>query len=122
MTGHRWPRRGEIWHGFIAGQPNDPHQPRPLLVISEDIRNEITDDVIVVPIFSRGGIGWRDDPTRVPIARGVGGLDHDSVIFCEEIFTVTREDLANAPLRGSVPPEILAAVVEGVRRAITPLD
>ncbi len=118
----RWPRRGEIWKGLIAGQPYDPHQPRPLLVISEDIRNEITDDVIVVPIFSSGGIGWMEDPTRVPIRGGMGGLEHDSVIFCEEVFTIIHEDLANAPLGGLVASEILDEVVRGILRAITPLD
>lgn len=122
MSQRRWPRRGEIWLGYIAGQPNDPHQPRPLLVISEDIRNELTDDLIVVPIFSRGGIGWEEDPTRVAIAGGLGGLPHDSVIFCEELFTITHEDLGNQPLGGLVPAALLDAVVLGILRAITPLD
>ena len=46
------PRQGELWTAYTPGQPDDPHQPRPVLVISEDVRNRLRDDVIVVPAFS----------------------------------------------------------------------
>src|SRR2546423_14896326 len=73
-------RRGEIWYVFTPGQPDDPHQPRPGLVISENVRNRRTDDLIVVPIFSAG----RPGPTRLAIPAGVGGLPrHNKPYFAE---------------------------------------
>jgi len=108
------PRRGEVWLASTPGQPDDPHQPRPALIVSEDVRNRMTDDVIIVPLFSRGRFG----PTRVALAAGAGGLPHDSIAFCEEITTVDRDFLASGPLGGRIEPSAMEAVVRGVRRAL----
>ncbi len=85
-----------------------------MLVISEEIRNRSRRSAIFVPAFSRGRLG----PTRVPLEQGVGGIDHDSVLFCEEITTLDYEFLADGPLGESVPAAVLARVVRAVRRAI----
>ncbi len=108
------PRRGDIWYAYTPGQPDDPHQPRPALVISENIRNRRTDDVIVVPIFS----GGRLSPTRVSIASGIGGLAHNSMIFCEELATIDRDFLRDGPLGAPVPPAILERVVAAILIAV----
>ncbi len=108
------PRRAEIWNVYTAGQPGDPHQPRPALVISADERNAAEDDVIVVPIFTRGTIG----PTRIPMRGGVGGLDHDSVLFCEEITTLEMDLFSEGPLGDPVPEALLRRAVRAVRIAI----
>lgn len=108
------PLRGEIWDVYTPGQPTDPHQPRPALVVSVDERNQVEDDVLVVPIFTRGEPG----PTHVPIRGGTGGLDHDSVIFCEEITTLDLEFLAAGPLGDPVPESLLRQVVRAVRIAV----
>ncbi|MBI2863491.1 MAG: type II toxin-antitoxin system PemK/MazF family toxin [Chloroflexi bacterium] len=108
------PFRGEIWYVYMPGQPTDPHQPRPAVVISADERNQSEDDVIVVPIFTRGELG----PTRVPIGEGIGGLRHDSVIFCEEITTLSIEFLDQGPLGDRVPESLLRRVLRAVRIAI----
>lgn len=108
------PSRGEIWSVFTPGQPEDPHQPRPALIVSNDVRNRTEDDVLVVPIFSLGRIG----PTHVPVRVGVGGLDHDSVLFCEEITTLDMDFLGEGPLGDRVPDALLRRVVRGVRIAI----
>jgi mRNA-degrading endonuclease toxin of MazEF toxin-antitoxin module len=52
-----------------------------------DQRNAVEDDELVVPVFSRSAAG----PTHIPIPAGVGGLDHDSVLFAEEITTLDLE-------------------------------
>jgi mRNA-degrading endonuclease toxin of MazEF toxin-antitoxin module len=108
------PLRGEIWNVCTPGQPTDPHQPRPALVISADERNQVEDDVIVVPIFTRGAVG----PTHVSIRGGVGGLDHDSVVFAEELTTLDLEFLEEGPLGAPVPESLLRRVVRAVRIAI----
>jgi mRNA-degrading endonuclease toxin of MazEF toxin-antitoxin module len=99
---------------YTAGQPDDPHQPRPALVISEDRRNSLHDDLIVVPIFSAGRLG----PTRVPVPARAGGLSGAGVLFCEEITTIDRDFLHGGPLGPRISRGTLQAVVRAVRRAI----
>lgn len=108
------PMRGEIWRVYTPGQPTDPHQPRPALVVSVDARNQREDDVVVVPIFTRGELG----PTRVPIRGGVGGLEHDSVLFCEEITTLDMDYLEEGPLGEPVPKSLMHRVIRGIRIAL----
>ena len=74
----------------------------------------MSDDVVVVPIFSSRRLG----PTRVPIAKGVGGLDHDSLLFCEEITTVIRDFLERGPFGPAAPEALLVRVIRAVRRAL----
>lgn len=109
----RVPRRGELWYAYTPGR-DDPHQPRPVLIVSENRRNAALDHAIVVPLFSWGNAG----PTRVPLRRGVGGLPHDSVLFCEEITTLDYRALEGGPLGEPVPQALLDLVVVSVRRAI----
>ena len=96
------------------GQPDDRHQPRPGIVVSEDVRNRLTDDLIVVPLYSAGKVG----PTRVPLARGTGGFPRASVAYCEEVTTVDRDFLARGPLGRRLSPAQLADVIRGIRRAL----
>lgn len=109
-----FPGQGEIWFTYVPGQPKDPHQPRPGLIVSENQRNRITDDCIVIPIFSSGQPGT----TRVSLPRRVGGIPHDSVLFCEEITTIDQVFLDHGPLGEPVPDHILALVIRAVRRAL----
>jgi len=69
---------------------------------------------MVIPIFSSGRLG----PTRIPLARGVGGISHDSVLFCEELATVDAYFIREGPLGRPVPGALLQQVVVAVRRAI----
>ncbi|GAC1458156.1 MAG: hypothetical protein NVSMB8_06520 [Candidatus Limnocylindrales bacterium] len=108
------PRRGEIWTVLVPGQPDDPHQPRPALVVSEDVRNALTDDLIVVPLFSRGTSG----PTRVTLPAGGGGVARAGVLFCEELTTIDRDFLRRGPLGPVVEEQILEQVCRAIRRAV----
>src|SRR5205807_3223615 len=108
------PRRGEIWYVYTPGQPDDPHQPRPALVVSENVRNTMRDDLIVVPMFSRGLAG----PTRVAIAAGTGSVPVDSIVFCEEITTIDRDFLARGPIGPPLDRHRMDEIVRAIRRAI----
>jgi mRNA interferase MazF len=99
---------------YTPGQPDDRHQPRPALVVSENIRNRLRDDVIVVPLFSRGKSG----PTRVTLHARSGGIRGRGVLYCEEITTIDRDFIHRGPLGPLVPRAILEAVSLGVRRAL----
>ena len=98
----------------LPGQPDDPHQPRPALVVSADVRNRIADDVMVVPIFSNGA----DGPTHVRLARGSGGIKKNSVLFCEELTTLDRDFLTRGPWGAPVASDVFGAVLRAVRRAL----
>ncbi len=74
----------------------------------------MTDDVIAIPLFSRGRLG----PTHVGIPGGAGGVMHACVAFCEEVTTVDRDFLASGALGRRIEPVLMAAVVRAVRRAI----
>ena len=73
----------------------------------------MSDDVIVVPIFSRG----RPGPIRVHLPAGRTGLPHDSVLFCEEVTTLDLEFIEGGP-HGQVPSRSLEEVVVAIRRAV----
>jgi hypothetical protein len=70
----------------------------------------------VVPSFSDGTIG----PTRVFLAAGQGGIDHDSILYCDEIVSLDMDFLSfeDGPLGDVVDEGVLEAVVIGVRRAV----
>ena len=78
------------------------------------MRNTIRDDLIVVPMFSRG----RGGPTRVPIAAGTGNVPSDSIVFCEEITTIDRDFLARGPLGPPLDTHRMDEIVRAIRRAI----
>jgi mRNA-degrading endonuclease toxin of MazEF toxin-antitoxin module len=109
------PRRGEIWLARTPDQPLDPHQPRYVLIVSDDDRNAYSDDVLGIPIYSRGR-----GPTRIPIRSGEGGIEHDSVLFCEEITCLDEQLLEEGPLDDPVNDSLLRQVVRAVLLAIDP--
>jgi mRNA-degrading endonuclease toxin of MazEF toxin-antitoxin module len=86
------------------------------LIVSEDGRNELTDDILVVPLFTRG----RRGPTHVFIPEGEGGLPHASVAFCEEVtcIDVAFLDEQTGPMGNLVSQTVLEEVIRGVRRAM----
>jgi mRNA-degrading endonuclease toxin of MazEF toxin-antitoxin module len=111
---HVPPRQGEIWWVYTPGQPQDPHQPRPALVVSSDGRNQIADDCMVVPIFSAG----RPGPTRVQLQAGTGGIERDSILRCEEITSLSHEFFVDGPLGATVSHNVIDRVIRAVRRAM----
>lgn len=114
VAGDRWPRRGEIWSVLTPGRPEDPHQPRPALIVSSDVRNRLLPHAIVIPIYSSGASA----PTRIELPAGSGGLRRDSVLFCEEISTIDRDFFERGPWGAKVTDEVMAAVIRAVRRAL----
>jgi mRNA-degrading endonuclease toxin of MazEF toxin-antitoxin module len=109
-----FPRRGEIWLVDTPHQPDDPHQPRPSLIVSVDARNLRSPTVSIVPIFSAARLG----PTRVPIRAGIGGIIHDSVLACEQLATLNKRFVVDGPLGGIVSLSLLGRVNRAIRRAL----
>src|SRR5437867_2222769 len=99
MPGARQPRRSHIAHGMrierwrhsrpkvkLGGEvwlvefPDDP-KARPALIVSADVRNELANSVLAVPITTN----LRPSPTHVPLPEGQGGLSHNSMARCENV-------------------------------------
>lgn len=62
---------------------------RPVVIVQNDEGNEYSPTTIAVPITSRKK---RYLPTHLVIRRN-GGLRENSVVLCEQIFSVNREEL-----------------------------
>jgi mRNA interferase MazF len=100
-------RRGHLYWA-------DVEKRRPVLVISADARNERANDVLVIPCSTT----LRPAPTHVWLARGEGGVPQESVLKCEQITTLRKQDLDPAPLGAALRPSRMAAVERAVLRAI----
>jgi mRNA interferase MazF len=112
--GTPFPRRGEIWTVELPGQPADPHTPRPVLVVSVDVRNRLAGDVLVVPLSTH----LRPLPTHVLIPAGVGGQRRDSMAKCEQITCLDKQFLVRGPLGSPLSDPLLSEVIRAVRRAV----
>jgi mRNA-degrading endonuclease toxin of MazEF toxin-antitoxin module len=87
---------------------------RPALVVSPDYRNELACDVIFVPCSTT----LRLAPTHVMLGRGEGGVDRPSVLKCEQISTLHRDDVGRAPLGGRLSQKRMGEVERAILRAI----
>jgi mRNA-degrading endonuclease toxin of MazEF toxin-antitoxin module len=94
-----FPRRGEIW---LVDFPDDPKS-RPALVVSTDVRNELANSVLAVPITTN----LRPSPTHVSLPAGQGGLSHPSMARCENVSYLHKSRLSRGPLGGSISPALL---------------
>jgi mRNA-degrading endonuclease toxin of MazEF toxin-antitoxin module len=87
---------------------------RPVLIVSPNVRNELASDVIVVPCSTR----LSEAPTHVRLRRGEGGLASASVLKCEQITTLHKDDVRKAPLGAPLSSARLLEVERGILRAI----
>jgi mRNA-degrading endonuclease toxin of MazEF toxin-antitoxin module len=87
---------------------------RAVLVISPDIRNSLASDVLVIPCSTRLSIA----PTHVRLRKGEGGLSAASVLKCEQITTLHKDDVRREPLGGPLSARRVLEVERCVLRAI----
>jgi mRNA-degrading endonuclease toxin of MazEF toxin-antitoxin module len=87
---------------------------RPVLVLSINARNERAADLIVVPCSTT----LREAPTHVRLSRGEGGVPQTCMLKCEQITTLSKEDLdttaLGSPLGGARLREIELAVMRAI--------
>lgn len=109
------PMRGDIWLVQFSNRPNDPHLPRPALVISTDFRNENASSVLAIPIS--GEERGRFLPTHVFLPKGGGsGLTKDSRALCEQIASLEKDCFLEHI--GKLHSTVLSSVVAGVKKAV----
>jgi mRNA-degrading endonuclease toxin of MazEF toxin-antitoxin module len=102
-------RRGHLYWARLPGDKR-----RPVLLVSPDARNAAASDVIVVPLSSV----LREGPWHVPLRRHEGGLPRASIAKCEQITTIDRELVGDAPLGASLVPARMQEVELAILRAI----
>lgn len=108
-----FPQRGEICLVKLPGHPRD-RKTRPALVVSLDIRNQLANDIMVVPLSTT----LRAAPTHVRIEQGEGGLDHVSMAKCEQLTTLDKEFLLRGPFAGKVRDATMTEIQHAIMRAI----
>ncbi len=87
---------------------------RPVLVISIDARNERANDVIVIPCSTT----LREAPTHVHLGRGEGGVRLTSVLKCEQITTLPKDELDGVAIGPPLAARRMTEVERAVLRAI----
>ena len=105
-----FPRRGEVW---LVEFPDDPKS-RPALIVSPDVRNELANSVLAVPVTTN----LRPSPTHVLLPAGQGGLSHDSMARCENVSYLHKSRLARGPLAGPISPGLLRNVERCLLRSL----
>ncbi|MBI4298440.1 MAG: type II toxin-antitoxin system PemK/MazF family toxin [Chloroflexi bacterium] len=108
----RFPRHGDIYEvnlDPVVGAETGKR--RPALIVSNDINNQYSETVTVLPIT--GQSAEKIYPFEVLIPGGIAGLTRDSRIKANQIRTIDRHRLVG--LRGSLPLHYLPKVEQALR-------
>ena len=105
-----FPRRGEVW---LVEFPDDPKS-RPALIVSPDVRNELANSVLAVPITTN----LRPAPTHVLLPAGQGKLSHDSMARCENVSYLHKSRLSRGPLGAAISPGLMRDIERCVLRSL----
>lgn len=118
-TQEQYPKRGEVW--LIKTNPispDDPHLPRPVIVISANNRNRAWDSVIVVPLST--GLGNINVKFHKEIPKGEGGIAKMSYARCDLVSTIEKTclDSSRGAIGSLLSDKYVWEVVRGVRASI----
>src|ERR1700733_2488296 len=97
------PQNGEVWIARIPNQPKDPHQPRPVVIVSTNSQNKYLDSVIAIPTSTS-----IDEPypkLHIFLPKGTGGFPKDCYAPCELVTTVDKILFLKAPLGKPIGPK-----------------
>jgi mRNA interferase MazF len=114
MVSEKYPRQGEIYLIRALKNVGDTKK-RPAVVVSLDLRNQLSNMVLVVPFTSdlKGG----ETPTRILLRAGEGGLTTDSLAMCDYICTVGKNYLERGSY-GEITSASLRKIQEGISIAL----
>jgi mRNA interferase MazF len=109
-----YPRQGEVYLIRALKTLGDTKK-RPAVVISMNVRNELRENVLIVPFTSDLTNG--ETPTRILIPTGEGGLESSSLALCDNISAVRKLYLERGPY-GFITPRSLARIQRAIQIAI----
>jgi mRNA interferase MazF len=107
----KYPARGEIY--LVTLDPTvgaEISKTRPALVISNDINNQFSDTITVIPITSSVDKIY---PFEVLLPSVGAGLSKNSKAKCNQIRTIDKMRLVK--LLGKLRPEVIEAVEEATK-------
>lgn len=107
-----------INRGFIYWVNMDPtvgaeiQKTRPALVVSNDVSNELSSLVTIVPITSKS-----DKPYlfEVAVSKNDGGLKKDGLIKANQVRTIDKLRIVDGPLGEALSKEIMDNVAEALK-------
>ena len=111
-------KRGEVyWADLVPRSGSEQTGRRPVILVSHDGFNETPGwrSIIVVPISTSPSLGKRG-PTVIEISGGAAGLPKKSFAVCHQVTTLDRAKMTKRI--GTLPPEFLREVEEGLRAAM----
>ncbi len=109
-----YPRQGEIYLIRALKTIGDTKK-RPAVVVSINVRNQLSSSVLVVPFTSDLTSG--ETPTRILIKAGKCGLSTDSLALCDNISAIRKIYLEQGSY-GAISPESLQRIQQGIKIAI----
>jgi mRNA interferase MazF len=89
---------------------------RPVIIVSNDIRNANSRTLLVVPVSSALSSAM-DNPCRVLLPAGEGGGERDSLAMADLITAIKREHLKQGPY-GNISQARLRAIQQVIQIAI----
>ena len=108
-------RRGEVYRADLDPVlGSEQGGVRPVLIVQNDLGNQSSPTVIVVPLTSRRKRPRQ--PTHVLVEPPEGGLTQPSQVLCEQVRTLEKTRLQSC--LGEVSPETLARVEEALAKAL----
>jgi mRNA interferase MazF len=111
-------KRGDIYWADLVPRTGSEQTGRfPVILVSHDGFNQTPAwrSMIVVPISTSASQGKRG-PTVVEIPGGSAGLPRTSLAVCHQVTTLDRAKLTKRI--GTLPPECLRIVDEGLKAAL----
>jgi mRNA interferase MazF len=114
MEDDNYPHQGEIYLIRALKTIGDTKK-RPAVVVSINVRNQLSSSVLVVPLTSDLTSG--ETPTRILIEAGEGGLLTDSLALCDNISAICQVHLEQGPY-GAISPQSLQRIQQGIKIAI----
>jgi len=106
-----FPRRGSVW--LVMLEPvvgSETGLTRPAIIISNDINNEYSDTVTVVPVTSKTG---RIYPFEVMLPKGFGGLEKVSRVKANQIRTIDKKRLVR--FLGELPKDSVSRIEHAIK-------
>ncbi len=107
-----FPRYGDIYEvnlDPVVGA--ETGQRRPALVVSNDVNNEFSQTVTVLPVTSQPA--RKIYPFEVLVPKGIAGLTADSRVKANQVRTVDKRRLVS--FKGSLPSQYLPQVEKALR-------
>lgn len=85
--------RNDIWFADMQKVGSVQGGLRPCYILQNNTGNSHSPTTIIAPLTTQ--IKKESQPTHIKISKTMGGLVEDSILLCEQIQTINKENLQN---------------------------